>query len=101
MRGTRWRSCGDGGAFMAGVSSFGCGGPGWSSTVERGRNEQAATRRGALFQPALEQRPDPGLTARGLEGGVAHFGSKSARSARPVCARRYKITSARKSLTLV
>ena len=25
MRGTWWRSCGDGGAFMAGVSSFGCG----------------------------------------------------------------------------
>ena len=44
--------------------------------LERGRDEQAATRRGAPFQPALEQRPDPGLTARGLEGGVAHFGSK-------------------------
>ena len=44
--------------------------------LERGRDEQAATRRGAPLQPALEQRPDPGLTARGLEGGVAHFGSK-------------------------
>ena len=44
--------------------------------LERGRDEQAATRRGAPFQPALEQRPDPGLTAWGLEGGVAHFGSK-------------------------
>ena len=44
--------------------------------LERGRDEQATTRRGAPFQPALEQRPDPGLTAWGLEGGVAHFGSK-------------------------
>ena len=61
---------------MAGVSSFGCGRTWLVVELERGRDEQAATRRGAPFQPALEQRPDPGLTPSGLEGGVAHFGSK-------------------------
>ena len=47
-----------------------------------GRRARTRTRRAGShpprspLQPALEQRPDPGLTARGLEGGVAHFGSK-------------------------
>lgn len=36
-----------------------------------------------------------------LRAGPRPSGRKSAGSARPVCARRYKITSARKSLTLV
>jgi hypothetical protein len=62
VRGTRWRSCGEGGAFMAGVSSFGCGRTWLVVELERGRDEQAATRRGAPFQPALEHariRPHP------------------------------------------
>ena len=47
-----------------------------------GRRSRTRTRRAgnhpprSPLQPALEQRPDPGLAARGLEGGVAHFGSK-------------------------
>ena len=53
---------------------LGCGGPGWSSSSNADATRQPPRR--SPLQPALEQRPDPGLTARGLEGGVAHFGSK-------------------------
>ena len=75
VRGTRWRSCGDGARSWQATQAW-VRRPWLVVDLERGRDEQAATRRGAPLQPALEQRPDPGLTARGLEGGVAHFGSK-------------------------
>ena len=101
VRGTWWRSCGDGGAFMAGVSSFGCGGPGWSSSS----NADATSRQPPAEEPHSSQRSNNArirASPRGaLRAGSRTSGRKSARSARPVCARRYKITSARKSLTLV
>ena len=89
------------GAFMAGLSSFGCGGPGWSSIS----NADATSRQPPAEEPHSSQRSNNArirASPRGaLRAGSRTSGRKSARSARPVCARRYKITSARKSLTLV
>ena len=68
--------------------------------LERGRDEQAATRGAHSSQRSNNARIR--ASPRGaLRAGSRTLGRKSARSARPVCARRYKITSARKSLTLV
>jgi hypothetical protein len=75
VRGTRWRSCGDGARSWQATQASG-------AAALAGRRSRTRTRRAGShpprspLQPALEQRPDPGLTARGLEGGVAHFGRK-------------------------
>jgi hypothetical protein len=89
VRGTWWQSCGDGGAFMAGVSSFGCGGPDQPPAEEPSSSQRSNNAR-------IRASPLGALRA-----GSRTSGRKSARTARPVCVRRYKITSARKSLTLV
>ena len=89
------------GRVHGGVSSFGCGGPGWSSSS----NADATSRQPPAEEPHSSQRSNNArirASPRGaLRAGSRTSGRKSARTARPVCARRYKITSARKSLTLV
>ena len=74
LRGTWWRSCGYGGAFMAGVSSFGCGDSQNDALKEGNRSALA---RGfvvdlemGLNRPCLERLTVPGtLRSAGAAAG--------------------------------
>ena len=72
VRGTWWRSCGDGGAFMAGVSSFGCGGPGWSSSS----NADATSRQPPAEEPHSSQRSN-NARIRASPRGALRAGSRT------------------------